>query len=78
MSASKEKTRGPRRAPRASGQAGVWDVPEWCLAFGISRNKYYRLDPKPLTARVGKLIKVLEPPADYGKRIASLQEQQAA
>jgi hypothetical protein len=78
MSAAKEKTRGPRRAPRASGKAGVWDIPEWCSDFGISRNKYYLLDPKPLSIRVGKLIKILEAPADYGRRIASIQEQQAA
>jgi hypothetical protein len=78
MSAVKHKPRGPRRAPRASGQAGVWDIPPWCEALGISRNGWYRLDPKPFTVRVGKLIKIVEHPSDYGKRIASLQEQQAA
>jgi hypothetical protein len=66
-----------RKRPEAAGN-GVWDLRPWCDQFGIAISTYYTLKAKPRSTRVGRLLKIIESPADYAQRIASLQEQQAA
>jgi len=64
-----------QRAKKATElRSEVWDIPEWCIALGIGRTTYYRLDVKPRTVRLGKLIKVIESPSQYAERIAVLQQ----
>jgi hypothetical protein len=66
-----------RKRPEAAGN-GVWDLRPWCDQFGIALSTFYTLKTKPRSTRVGRLLKIIESPADYAQRLASLQEQQAA
>ena len=72
---SNRKLRGPRRAPQACGP-DVWDIPPWCGQLGIGRGTYYTLKQKPRSVRLGKLVKIIEAPAEYTRRIAALAEKE--
>ena len=66
-----------RKRQEAAGN-GVWDLRPWCDQFGIAISTYYTLKDKPRSTRVGRLLKIIESPADFAQRIASTQEQQQA
>jgi hypothetical protein len=68
---------GSRSRPEAAGN-GVWDLRPWCDQFGIAISTYYTLKDRPRSTRVGRLLKIIESPADYARRIAEMQQHAEA
>lgn len=62
-----------RKRRQARGADTGWSTGGWCRDIGFSRQTYWRLphDRKPLTAHVGGIVRIVEPPADWLKRIAA-------
>ncbi len=51
-----------------------WTIGEWCAEpeTGFSRQTYWRLpdDRKPIQARIGGIVRIVESPAAWLKRMA--------
>jgi hypothetical protein len=54
-----------------------WTIPAWCEATSISRASFYLLAKRPETVKLGRRTVVIESPATYLARIASLQKEAA-
>ena len=52
-----------------------WPILEWCKAIPMSRSKFYELPAhqRPTIVRLGKMQRIVEPPAAYMQRIAAAQ-----
>lgn len=55
-----------------------WPLLEWCKAIPMSRSKFYELPQhqRPKIVRLGKMQRVVEPPAEYMQRMAVEQAAQ--
>jgi hypothetical protein len=60
--------------PTTPAQAAGWTIPAWCEATSISRASFYLLAQRPETVKLGRRSVVIESPAAYLARIASLQK----
>lgn len=56
-----------------------FSIDEWCESVGIKRGLFYKLpsELKPESVKLCARRVVIEPPADYLKRIAVLQREAA-
>ncbi|MCA3029711.1 MAG: hypothetical protein ING66_14080 [Rhodocyclaceae bacterium] len=54
-----------------------WSIQNWCAATSISRASFYLLALRPETVKLGRRTVVIESPAAYLARIASLQKEAA-
>ena len=52
-----------------------WPILEWCKAIPMSRSKFYELPhhQRPRIVRLGGMQRIVEPPADFMRRIAADQ-----
>lgn len=63
--------------PTPEAQAAGWTIPDWCSATSISRASFYLLTQRPQTVKLGRRTVVIESPATYLARIASIQKEAA-
>jgi hypothetical protein len=59
----------------------LWSIPDWCADARLSRGWFYCQPPhlKPRHVKIGRSVRIIETPREYGERIAREQaEQQAA
>ena len=57
------------------GRHGVWSVPAWCAQYGCSEPFFYKLPVRPRLARVGRLVRIIESPAQYLERVSQRAEK---
>jgi hypothetical protein len=74
-----KRQRTKRERQLAPGRAG-WSIPEYfpnVVGFG-GRTSFYALpdDAKPRHIRVGRTVVIIEPPADYLRRLEEISVRQ--
>jgi len=59
------------------GRHGVWSIPAWCSQYGCSEPFFYKMDIRPRSVRIGRLVRILESPAQYLERVRQSIEEGA-
>jgi hypothetical protein len=64
-----------------ANETRLWTIPDWCHDADLSRGGgWYNLpdELKPRHIRIGRSVRIIESPREYGERIAREQAEKVA